>query len=149
MYPVYNVLRAILNKTVAGDMSSIGRAGSVHIDSLDHPGCFTNTLSCPDIPSDFGPGQMHFLLARAFADLDAFHALNFSGLHFHGGTAPLPPAGKRREKWETRMVLVNYPQRLALNGEAVFPLASGAGKSGAINITPEMRFPEYVMHYIL
>lgn len=82
-------------------MSSIGHAGSVHINLLDHPGCFTNTLSCPDIPSDFGAGQMHFLLTQAFADLDAFHALNFSGLHFHGGTAPLPLEGEMREEWET------------------------------------------------
>ncbi|KAF8170601.1 hypothetical protein BJ912DRAFT_1066516 [Pholiota molesta] len=40
------------------------------------------------------------------------------------------------------MVLVNYPQRLTLDGEAVLPLASGSMKHGAINIIPEMRFPE-------
>ncbi|KAF8160418.1 hypothetical protein BJ912DRAFT_1069426 [Pholiota molesta] len=135
-------IAAAQNHDEAGDMKSIGRAGGVHIDPLDHPGCFTNTFSSPDIPADYCPGQMFLLIARVFADLEEFHALNFSGLHFHGGTAPLPPTGKRRENWETRMVMVNYPQRLALNGEAVFPLASGAGKSGAINITPEMRFPE-------
>ncbi|KAF8177877.1 hypothetical protein BJ912DRAFT_930238 [Pholiota molesta] len=141
-------IAAAQNHDEAGDMKSIGRAGGVHIDPLDHPGCFTNTFSSPDIPADYCPGQMFLLIARVFADLEEFHALNFSGLHFHGGTAPLPPTGKRRENWETRMVMVNYPQRLALNGEAVFPLASGAGKSGAINITPEMRFPECVIPYV-
>lgn len=119
-------------------MRSMGRAGGVHIDSLDHPGSFTNTLSFPDIPAKYTSGQMHFLLPRVFVELDEFTALNFSGLHFHGGTSPTAPEGCTREGWETRAILVNYPQRLALDGEAVLPLASGPGNVGSINITPEM-----------
>ncbi|KAF9470207.1 hypothetical protein BDN70DRAFT_939930 [Pholiota conissans] len=40
------------------------------------------------------------------------------------------------------MVLVNYPQRMALDGEAIMPLAAGPRNEGVISITPEMRFPE-------
>ncbi|KAJ3507737.1 hypothetical protein NLJ89_g6136 [Agrocybe chaxingu] len=123
-------------------MKTIGKAGSKHFDELDHPECFTNTLSCPDIPDDFEPGNFFILLPRVYASLDKYAGLNFSGLHLHGGTSLMPLAGQDIEGWETRLVLVHYAQRIAMDGSARKPIAAMPDNIGVYTSTQELLFPE-------
>ena len=131
-------------------MDSMGRVGSIHYDSLDYAGTFTNTLACPDIPDDYEPGNIFFLIARVYVELNKHVAINFSGLHLHGGTAPTAPEGCDVADWATRVVSVRYSQRLALCGEANLPLAATADNCGAIWTNPEMHYPERVLlHWMI
>jgi len=69
-------------------------------------------------------------------------SINFSGLHFHGGSPPVVPKGMKLKGWETRCNGVDYPQSVTLEGEAHYPLVAAPDNKGAIFTTLEMRHPE-------
>ena len=126
----------------AENIEQMGSSGKTHFDAFDFSGAFTNVISVPDLPDGMDPGSLFFLLAGICVRLDPYVSINFSALHFHGGTPPIVPRGIELKGWETRCNSVNYPQKLTLEGEARYPLVAAPDNKGVIFTTPEMHLPE-------
>ena len=126
----------------AENIEQMGSLGETHFDAFDFSGAFTNVISVPDLPDNMDPGCLFLLLAGICVRLDPYISINFSALHFHGGTPPIVPRGIALKGWETRCNSINYPQKLTLEDEAQYPLVAAPDNKGVIFTTPEMRLPE-------
>jgi len=123
-------------------MEQMGPSGDTHFDAFDFSGVFSDAVSFGDVPDNFNPGCLFFLLAGVYVRLDEYVTVNFSGLHFHGGTSAVAPKGARLGGWESRLVSIGYSQSVTLEGQARYPLCAGPDNQTPIYVTPEMHLPE-------
>jgi hypothetical protein len=66
----------------------------------------------------------------------------FSGLGYHGGTAPLAP-GEDVENWATCMLIIGYTPARIVDGRSKWAFAA-LPQGQVLFLTPEMTIPEYV-----
>ncbi len=93
-----------------------------------------------DLPEEEGvdPGRFHFLNYGFYVSLDVGYTFFFSGLHQHGGTAPLAPPDTDAPEWAVRGVLIGYPPRTIMQGNVRHTLAALPHRAEPLYITPEM-----------
>jgi len=70
-------------------------------------------ISVLDIPGDYDPGQFFILYPGVFVTLVNFAMIHFSGLHVHGGTAPVTQADADADGFNaaTQFNIIYYPPR--------------------------------------
>lgn len=68
----------------------------------------------------------------------------FSGRLPHGGTAPLAPPGEEVPPWAIRCILIGYPARAIIEGEARHSLVALPRQAEPLYISPEMTGVKYV-----
>lgn len=62
----------------------------------------------------------------------------FSGLHFHGASAPRAPPGVKLSPTAIRWLVVMYPGRVFMDGDAIYVLAPKPNGTPLI-VGPELR----------
>jgi len=115
----------------------LGFYGQMHIDKDDHPGYLSNMLILSDLPPSYHPGVFMFYELGVFIRMTPFLSVNFSGLRYHGGTAPTAPEGERPLTWAYRLVHIAYPAKPVADMSACQAIATLPGGS-TLHITPKM-----------
>lgn len=125
--------------------SSLGSAGSAHIDPMDSPSHFTNMTCLSDLPPGWDPGRFFVLYPGVFYELGDLVSFCFSGLWRHGGTPPLAPpeASDDQLRWASRVTIVGYPPTGSVTANQRRVLCAD-GIGGHFSVSPEMIVPEYV-----
>ena len=97
-----------------------------------------------DLPQDqegWEPGRFHFITRGFYCSLEPRIVIFFCGRLPHGGTAPLAPPNKTAPRWAIRFVLIGYPPRVLVEGNAhhtLGALADTPHDAEPIYLTPEM-----------
>ncbi|KAF8576919.1 hypothetical protein K439DRAFT_1622506 [Ramaria rubella] len=116
----------------------LGPFGGKHVDSKDHPASYTNMIFLSHLPSTYHPGLFFLYELGAYIHLDPFISVNFSGLRFHGGTAPTAPPGERPVAWGYHLTHISYPAHAIIDMSVRQALATLPGGT-ILHITPEMQ----------
>lgn len=78
-------------------------------DPRDSRAGFTSMLSMSHLPEDFCPGYITLIEIGIHVRLNRHRSVKFSGLHWHVGTSPTAPSGKRIPADARRIIMVAYP----------------------------------------
>lgn len=132
-----SVPRCLCGFAAASLEGSMGNYGRPHIDDKDSPGHYTNMTVHSDIPAGYNPGRFHIFGLGICINLDNFTSINFSGLHYHGGSPPTAPPGEKPVHWAYRFVLILYPPLKMTDGSARLVLAA-LPKNREFHLLPEM-----------
>ena len=138
---------------------ALGQFGLSHIDENDMGAALTNLTLIPSIPDSYKPGHFAYHDYMIYIAPTTISLIFFTGLHFHGGTAPSPPPGILPAPSAYRLGIVCYPNGKIMQGESRNALAPfcGSGTKGEKNhqhkdvlkIPPEVRNRErYVLSHL-
>jgi hypothetical protein len=97
----------------------MGKFGILHLDFKDAVAALTSMFPISKLDKDIHCGFFALADAGIIFELEYLSTLYFSGLHFHGGTAPTYPPGTIVSLDAHRCVLVNYPPSALLDGDSV------------------------------
>ncbi len=115
----------------AGLDKNLGKAGCPHYDCHNCPQGYTCMFAMSNFDKyDIHPGYFHFLELGLYVKLVNFRLINFSGLHFHGGSPPRARPGFEVPKDATRFAGILYPNDNLLSGlniPAVLAVTGGGG----------------------
>ena len=128
---------------------SMGDFGAEHRDKKDNPAYVTHMIAVSDLPDDYDPGRFFILYPGIFVSLNNYKSINFSGLHFHGGTplrAP-PDANPATLQWATQFCLIHYPPRGQTNSGQHYALGGLPGGKEVFFIPSEMMQAMYVTNF--
>lgn len=128
---------------------ALGQFGHSHIDENDSGAALTSFTLIPSFPDDYESGYFAYHDYMVYIAPTEISLLFFTGLHFHGGTAPSPPPGIPPIPSAYRLGIVCYPNGKIMQGEsrnALVPFC-GSGDKGEKNhhhkdvlkIPPELR----------
>ncbi|KAG6818850.1 hypothetical protein H0H93_001053, partial [Arthromyces matolae] len=98
--------------------------GGEHFDFHDNAGYFTNIHVLSDLPENYDPGRFFLLYCGVFVQLSPNTNFSFSGLHYHGGTAPTAPPGIEPAPDAYRFVVVSYPPKGMTSGTTRYSLGA-------------------------
>jgi len=95
-----------------------------------------------DLPPLYQRGRFSLLTYGIHWELEPSLSFFFSGLGYHGGTAPLSDTNKVAS-WATRVLLIAYAPRRIVDGKSHFALASWPTRpsSDLLVLTQEMTNP--------
>ncbi len=137
-----NLAGVEMHDSSAGLDKNLGKAGCPHYDSHDCPQGYTCMFAMSNFQSyNIHPGMFHFLELGLYVELVNFRFINFSGLHFHGGSPPRAPPGVLIPDDATRFVNVEYPNDNLLCGLSVPSVLAVSGAGGSrVEVLPGARY---------
>jgi hypothetical protein len=127
----------ILVGSLSSDQKFFGEA---HADKGDDINALSIAIVGSDLPDNYYPGRFGLLSLGLYWQLQPQLGFMFSGLGYHGGTAPLA-LGEDIEDWATRMLIIGYTPARMVNGSSKWALAA-LPQGQVLYLTPEMTFPE-------
>ncbi|KAG6914144.1 hypothetical protein DXG01_002196 [Tephrocybe rancida] len=130
---------AQLNIAPAQRAADMGIYGGEHGDVRDNGGYFSHMYVASDLPPEYDPRWFFLLYASVFIMLESGTSINFSGLRFHGGTAPMAPPGVEPRDDTYRFVIICYPPAGMTNGNTRYVFGALPGpKHDTFYLSPEM-----------
>lgn len=127
--PVHGIVQ-----TMADDL---GQAGDSHTDDLDDLLALSVMSVGSKLRKGIDPGRFHLLELGFFVVLDPGLTVAFSGLHQHGGTAPVVPYSMDLDPSDIRATAISYPTKAIIESNcnfAVYHMSSGATSSCSTNV---------------
>ncbi|KAG8959595.1 hypothetical protein FRC05_007659 [Tulasnella sp. 425] len=115
----------------------LGQAGDSHTDDLDDLLALSVMSVGSKLRKGIDPGRFHLLELGFFVVLNPGLAVAFSGLHQHGGTAPVVPYSMDLDPSDIRATAISYPTKSIIEGNcnfAVYHTSSGATSSCSTNV---------------
>ncbi|HEV7738563.1 MAG TPA: hypothetical protein VGO47_14480 [Chlamydiales bacterium] len=120
--------------------SDQGAYGVQHCDKGDDCQGLSHCLVGSDLPDNYVPGRFFLLSVGLYFNLLPGLGAQFSGLWYHGGTAPLSDS-EEVIPWATRLLAIAYTPFHMVCGESSYALASQAAMARRTDIfclAPEM-----------
>ena len=133
-----------------GSLSSAQRVfGGAHVDKGDDINTLSIAVVGSHLPEDYYPGRFGLLSLGLHWCLKPQLGFMFSGLGYHGGTAPLAP-GETVEEWATRMLIIGYTPTRIVDRSSKWAFAA-LPQGGILYLSPEMTTPESVfpIYYLI
>jgi len=137
-----NLAGAQSHDSCSGLNTDLGRAGCPHTDCKDCAQAFSSMFAMGNLHEyeDIHPGMFFFLELGVYVEMSNYRLIQFSGLHFHGGSPPRCAPGMPVPDEATRIVLVNYPNDGLTSGLEVPFVLGLSGPRSRVEVVPSTRY---------